>query len=303
MDIQALNAEHAIDSKLRIVEGQGGLPMVEIETALATATVSVYAGQVLSYRPAGAASDLLFVSERAYYAPGKAIKGGIPVCWPWFGADPEGKGRPAHGFVRATEWTLLGTTENTDGSIGVTIGIADDGTTRGIWPEAFNLRIEVTVGETLSVDLVTVNPQDRPFSITQALHTYFGVGDITRARVLGLEGVRYIDKAANGNDQVITQEGPVTVSEEVNRIYESVPAALTIEDPALGRRIHIASRNSATCIVWNPWVDVARSMGDLEDSDYERMLCVETANAASEVIEVPAGAEVRLGAEYRISPL
>lgn len=303
MDIEALNAEHAIDSNLRIVEGQGGLPMVEIENELATATISIYAGQVLSYRPAEAAQDLLFVSDRAYYAPGKAIKGGIPVCWPWFGADPEGKGRPAHGFVRSTPWTLLGTEALDGGAIRVVLGIADDGSTRDVWPNHFNLRLEATIGETLALDLVTVNPQDRPFSITQALHTYFNVGDITRVRVLGLEDCRYIDKAANGNDLVHIQQGAVTVCEEVNRIYESVAPVLTIEDPALDRRIRIESRNSTTCIVWNPWVEVARSMGDLDDSDYERLLCVETANAASEVIECPAGAEVSLGVEYRILSL
>ena len=153
------------------------------------------------------------------------------------------------------------------------------------------------------MELITRNPQDRPFTITQALHTYFKVGDATRARVLGLEGCRYIDKAANGQDAVITQEGPVTFSGEVNRIYQGVPPVLLIEDPALGRRVRIASRNSATCIVWNPWIETARAMADLEDADYRIMVCVETANAAAEVIEVPAGGEARLGADYRIEPL
>ena len=303
MDIDALNSEHKIDGTLRVVEGQGGLPMIEIENAQATALISVHAGQVLAYRPSGASSDLLFVSERAYFAPGKAIKGGVPICWPWFGADPEGRGRPAHGFVRSMPWTLLETGVLPSGATRVVLGIADDGETRGQWPHAFNLLVEIQVGETLRVEMITKNPEDRPFRITQALHTYFKVGDATRTRVLGLEGCRYIDKSAGGNDAVLTQEGPVTVAGEVNRIYQGVPAQLSIEDPALGRRVRIASEHSATCIVWNPWIETARAMGDLDDSDYQVMLCVETANAADEVVEVAAGGEVRLAAEYAIEPL
>ncbi len=303
MDIDALNAEFGIPGTLRITTGRGGLPMIEIENGLASALVSLHAGQVLSYRPASAAQDLLFLSERAYFAPGKAIKGGVPICWPWFGADPEARGRPAHGFVRSMPWTLLGTRTLEGGATQVTLGMADDQETRTQWPHHFNLVLEVTVGEMLGLELITRNPQDRPFTITQALHTYFKVGDATRARVLGLEGCRYIDKAADGKGAVIIQEGPVTVSAEVNRIYQGVPPTLLIEDPALGRRVRVESRNSATCIVWNPWVETARAMGDLDDADYRIMLCVETANAADEVIEVPAGGEARLAVDYRIEPL
>ncbi len=303
MNIDALNAEHGIAQTLRITEGQGGLPMIEIENGLATALISLHAGQVLAYRPADVAQDLLFLSERAYFAPGKAIKGGIPVCWPWFGADPEGGGRPAHGFVRSMPWILRDTSTLDGGATRVTLGLADDDATRALWPHRYNVMVEITVGSSLRVELITRNAEDRPFTITQALHTYFKVGDATRTRVLGLEGCRYIDKAKGGNDAVITQQGPVTVSGEVNRIYQAVPPALSIEDPALGRRVGIATENSTTCIVWNPWIETARAMDDLDDEDYRIMLCVETANAADEVIEVPAGGEVRLGVVYVVEPL
>jgi glucose-6-phosphate 1-epimerase len=303
MNIDALNAKHGLDQTLRVIEGRGGLPMIEIENGLATALISLHAGQVLAYRPADAAQDLLFLSDRAYFAPGKAIKGGIPVCWPWFGADPEGRGRPAHGFVRSMPWTLRDTRALEDGATRVTLGLADDDDTRALWPHRYNVAIDIRVGSRLRVELITQNTEDRPFRITQALHTYFRVGDATRARVLGLEGCRYIEKAKDGKDAVITQVGPVTVSAEVNRIYQAVPPDLSIEDPALGRRLRIAAENSRTCIVWNPWIETARAMDDLEDEDYRTMLCVETANAADEVIEVAAGGEARLGVSYEIEPL
>jgi glucose-6-phosphate 1-epimerase len=303
VDIDALNAEYGIDGTLKLREGRSGLPMIEIQNDLASALISPHGGQILSYRPADAASDLLFVSERAHYGPGKAIKGGIPLCWPWFGQDPEGKGRPAHGFVRSLPWTLVSTATLANGANKVTLGIADDAKTRALWPYHFNLLVGITVGATLGVELITRNAGDPPFRITQGLHAYFKVADATRVRVLGLEGCRYIDKAAGGKDAVIVQEGPVTVSREVNRIYEQVPPQLVLEDPSLGRRIRIASRHSATSVVWNPWIDTARAMDDLDDEDYRVMLCVETVNTASEVIEVPGGGEARLAADYAIEPL
>ena len=303
MDIETLNAEFGIAGVLRFVVGRGGLTMIEVDNGLATALISPYAGQILAYRPAGAADDLLFVSERAYFSPGKGIKGGVPICWPWFGADPQGQGRPAHGFARASPWSVLAAGTLPSGASRITLGLADDADTRALWPYYFNLLVEITVGSTLGVELITRNAGDQPFHITQGLHTYFKVGDATRLSVLGLEGCTYIDKAAGANDAIVLQEGPVTVAAEVNRIYESVPPALAIEDPVLGRRIRIQSRHSATCVVWNPWVDTARAMADLDDDDYRIMLCVETVNTASEVIEVPGGGEARLAADYAIEAL
>ncbi len=304
MTITALNAEFAIPGVLRFSEGRGGLAMIEIDNGLATATISPYAGQVLAYRPASAPDDLLFVSERAYYAPGKAIKGGIPVCWPWFGPDPEEKGRGGHGFVRAWPWQVRTCELAPDGAVLVRLGLADTAETRANWPAFFNLWLEVTVGTTLSVALVTRNAGDTPLRITQGLHTYFRVGDVTEIRVTGLDGCRYLDKAANATTAApIRQDGTVTVASEVNRIYEQVPATLTIEDPVLSRRILIKAECSQTAVVWNPWVETAQAMDDLDDRDYLRFICVETVNTASEVIEIAPQDDYRLAAEYRIESL
>lgn len=303
MDIDALNAEYGIDGTLRLREGRGGLTMIEIENALATALISLHGGQVLSYRPYAAGSDLLFVGERARFEPGQEIKGGIPVCWPWFGQDPERRGRPIHGFARLRTWTLLSTVSLPNGATRVVLGVADDSETRALWPYYFNLLTEITVGAALGVELIARNAGDAPFRITQGLHSYFRVGDSAAVRVLGLEGCRYIDKAMGAGDAIRLQEGPATVSGEVNRIYEQVPPLLVLEDPALGRRIRIATRHSATCVVWNPGPERIRTFPDLGERDYRDMLCVETVNAASEVIEVPGGGEARLAADYGIDPL
>ncbi|MDY6804310.1 MAG: D-hexose-6-phosphate mutarotase [Cyanobacteriota bacterium] len=306
MTIEQLNADYGIAGQLKFVEGKGGFPFIEIHSPKAKASISVYGGQVLSFQPANEPEDLMFLSENAYYQEGKAIKGGVPVCWPWFGPDPEGLGRPSHGFVRNRLWNVLATETTAEGEVKVKLGLAETAETREIWPQAFEVAMEISVGDSLTVELITRNTgvrealrmQHRAFSITQALHTYFNVGDIDRVKVLGLEEIEYVDKTDNGAKK--TQKGAVTISSEVDRIYTNVPNELVIEDAALGRRILISSTGSKTAVVWNPWVEISAKMADLEDEDYKRLVCVETANAAEDVVEVPASSEYRLVANYRI---
>jgi glucose-6-phosphate 1-epimerase len=298
MNIEQLNSDFEIRDQLEFVDTEHGFVLIEINNALAHATICTYSGQVLSYRPKSETEDLLFVSEKAYYESGKAIKGGIPVCWPWFGADTEQQGRAAHGFVRNRQWYVLGTESLPSGATLVRLGLVDNDETRQIWPHSFQLSINITVGRTLKVELFTINSGNEDITISQALHTYFRVGDISEVRVLGLEDRGYLDKL--DNSEVKTQSGPVAITGEVDRIYLDVPAELVIDDAALGRKIHIKSDGCSTAVVWNPWVKVARAMADLGDDDYKTLLCVETANAGPETVDVPAGGEYRLTAEYRV---
>ena len=281
------------------VAGNGDLPMIKVSNDYADALISVYAGQVLSFTPKGA-SDVLFVSDKAYYAQGKAIKGGVPICWPWFGADPEGKGRPAHGFMRNRMWSEWETRDNADGTTTVILGVESSPETLAIWPHAFRLAMEITVGKTLQLALVTQNTGDTAFNITQAMHTYFAVGDIAQTTVTGLEGTQYLDKAADGNGATKQQDGAITISSEVDCVYLGVPAALAIVDGAANRTIRITSSGNKTAVVWNPWAKIAAGMADLQADDYTRFVCVETTNAADDVVSVAAGGEFRLVAEYGV---
>ena len=292
------SSQYEIDSELQFIEIEHGFIYAEINNTRAHATISTYSGQVLSYRPKNRKHDLLFVSDKAYYEDGKAIKGGIPVCWPWFGPDPDGKGRPAHGFVRNRQWNVTGSESLADGSTRIVLSMVDNDETRVLWPHPFRLDIEITVGDSLRVALVTHNTGDKSITISQALHTYFQVGDISTVSVRGLDGTDYLDKANDSARE--KQSGPVTVTGEVDRIYTGVAGELTIDDPSLGRRIRIASRGCSTAVVWNPWIDIAASMADLGDDDYKRMICVETANAGPETVEIAAGGEYCLEAEYTL---
>ncbi len=301
MRIEQLNRDHGIAGQVEFIEGQGGFPFIRVNNAKASALISVYAGQVLSFRPAGRTDDLMFLSEQAYYQTGKAIKGGVPICWPWFGPDPEGKGRPAHGFVRNRMWDVIETGVAANGDTQVVLGLTDTPETQAIWPHAFILALEITVGEALNLELVTRNMGSETFSITQAFHTYFSVGDIHQTRVSGLEGRQYIDKVEGGQQK--TQSGAVTINSEVDRIYLDVLNDILIHDAAMKRQIRIASQGSETAVVWNPWAKISAEMGDLQDDDYLRLLCVETTNAATDIITIQPDSEFRLVANYRAESL
>ncbi len=296
MNIEQLNTDYGITDKVEFVEGQGGFPRLKIKNDYALATISLYAGQVLSFQPVNQTQDMMFLSSKAYHQEGKAIKGGAPVCWPWFGPDPEAKGRSSHGFVRNRLWQMREVVSTQDGATKVTMGVVDTPETRQIWDYAFDLAIVITVGSSLNIDLITRNTGEEPFSITQALHSYFQVGDINSVRVLGLDNKTYIDKVDERKQK--TQTGAVTFSEECDRIYLDVPSELFIEDTALERKIKITATNSKTAIVWNPWAEISANMADLGDEDYKNFVCVETANAANEVIEIAAGNEYKMTANY-----
>lgn len=285
-----------------MVSGPGGLPVVDVDNAHATARIALHGAQVLSFRPIGAAADLLFMSERAIYQPGKAIRGGAPVCWPWFGADPQGLGRGSHGLARTRVWDLRRTAALPGGETWLEFGLKDSAETQAVWPHAFDLTLAITVGATLQLALTTRNTGASPFSITQALHTYLAVGDIAHTTVLGLEGCRYIDKAKGAGGAVKQQAGAVHIGGEVDRIYTDAPASLAVIDDSRQRRIELTAQGSHTAVVWNPWVVIAAGMADLDDDGYRRFVCVETANTADEVITLPPGGEHRLAVEMAVAP-
>ncbi len=299
MNIEQLNTDYGIANKVQFVEGKGGFPIIKVKNEYAQAAISVYAGQVLSFQPVDRAEDMMFFSSKAYHQEGKAMKGGTPICWPWFGPDPETKGRSSHGFVRNRLWQMREVVSTQDGATKVTLGLTDTAETRAIWDYEFDFAIAITVGKSLTVELITRNTGDKTFSITQALHTYFKVGNIKQVQVLGLKGNDYIDKVDNGKQK--TQSGEVTFDQECDRIYLNVQPELTINDGALGRQIKITATNSKTAIVWNPWAAISANMADLEDHDYQNFVCVETANAANEVIEVATGSEYNLSANYAVT--
>ncbi|MEW6645614.1 MAG: D-hexose-6-phosphate mutarotase [Pseudomonadota bacterium] len=292
---EQLNRQFGIDGKVRLVERGDGFVMIEVRTAQGQADIALQGAHVTTWAPQGQA-PVVWVSEQAKYAAGKSIRGGVPVCWPWFGPHASNAKLPGHGYARTVDWRLLRVTSLDDGRIQLIFELIDTPATRAQESHPLRVRNTVTVGASLQVELETTNLGTAPYVLGDALHTYFHVGDVTRATVHGLEGCAYIDKVDGGARK--QQGGPVTIAGEVDRIYLGTGNCCEIRDPVLQRRIVIRSRNSASTIVWNPGVEKATKMGDFGSDGYLRMLCVETANAAEDVVNLAPGAQHRLVAEY-----
>ncbi|MCB0212872.1 MAG: D-hexose-6-phosphate mutarotase [Anaerolineae bacterium] len=290
-DLATLNTQFGIDNHLVFTSGTGGLTVATINNRHAEAVVALHGGHVLSFQPHGH-QPVLWLSEYSHYTLGKAIRGGIPVCWPWFANHPSDPGKPSHGFARTTLWTVIGSDTWADGSTQLRLELDDSAATQALWPYVFQLELVVTVGSALQVDLNVHNPGNEPFVCTDALHTYFSVSDITNVSVLGLEDVSYLDKVDNG--ALKTQQGPITFTTETDRIYLATTADCLIVDSAWQRRIRVAKQGSRTTVVWNPWIEKAQRMADFGDEEYHTMVCVETTNAADDVITVSPGGSHRL---------
>jgi D-hexose-6-phosphate mutarotase len=285
-DIQMLNREFGAPGRIAFRPGPCGEPVAVLVEEHGACEVSLYGGHVLSYRPRGH-SPVLWLSKSAMATPpGKAIRGGIPVCWPWFGAHPDGAG-PSHGFARTARWNLLDTSYDSY-STSVSLLLEDSPETRAAWPHPFRLELKVSVGANLRVSLSTTNTGAEPLELTEALHSYFLVKDVREAKVLGLDGVRYLDKAPGGIDGV--QAGDISFCAETDRVYVGTTGPCEVDDPAIRRKIRIEKEGSAAAVVWNPWVEKASKMADMAPEDYLRFVCVETANAGGAPVIVAPGA-------------
>jgi len=298
-DLAQWNETYGIADQLKFTAGKGDLPIVVIENDLAHASIALQGAHVLSFQANGEA-PLIWMSEDAKFVPGKSLRGGIPICWPWFGPHATDESMPAHGCARTNNWKPVASAQNDDGSTSVSFELMQTEKTKALCSHPLNVQLHLTVGTHLHLILETTNLGDTSFTLGQALHTYFQVGDVSKASIDGFEGKEYIDKVKSQGDYGVhkIQQGPINIASEVDRIYLNTGKRSEIIDPVLKRKIIIACEGSASTVVWNPWIDIATRMGDLGPDGYLKMLCVETTNAADDLIELAAGATHRLVADY-----
>lgn len=300
LDSSALNARYGIPEQLSFKELPDGFVVAEVTNAHATASIALQGAHLMTWIPQGGL-PVIWLSSAAKFAPGKSIRGGVPICWPWFGPHPTEAKFPGHGFARTVPWDVIETQKLANGATRLVFRLQHSDATRAQWPHPSDLEIHMVVGPTLDIDLVTRNTGDRSITIGDALHTYFEVGDVRQVQVLGLDGCAYLDKVDSGMTR--QQSGPVTIAGEVDRIYLQSSADCVIEDPVLKRRIRIAKKGSNSTVVWNPWIEKAEKMGDLGEDGYLNMLCVESTNAADDVIELSPGSEHHLWVRYSVEVL
>lgn len=271
MDLNTLPALTVLSDNVTVVEVDQ-VKIVRIIHDKATAGISLHGGHVVSYKPAGQ-EDLIWMSEKAVFDGKAALRGGIPVCWPWFGRIAA----PAHGFARSAEWELVEHRENENGVI-VELALLPTEETHKIWPHLFDARLIVEVGDTLKVTLKVLNIDDEAWNFSGALHTYLNVGDISQAQTTGM-GSEYIDSLKGGE---VCQGGEVLqLSDTIDRVYSKPEAQILVKDPVLERTLSVENHGHNSAVLWNPWAEGAQSMGDMADNGYQTMLCVESTLHAS----------------------
>ena len=295
--ITDLNSRFQIRGAATVVEGNGGLPKIQITTPNALGEIYLHGAHVTSWKPAGE-EEVLFLSPHSVYQEGKAIRGGVPICFPWFGDKADDPKAPAHGFVRTKSWQLESVGQSGEEIIMSTVG---DDSTRAVWPHDFRLEYRVVFGTELLMELTMTNTGKSPLRFEEALHAYYSVGDVTRASVSGLDEVQYVDKTDSMHKK--TQTGEVTITAETDRVYLHTAHALELYDPALLRRIAVEKEESMSTVVWNPWVEKARAMTDLAEDQWKSMLCIEAANVGEEAVELAPGKQHMMTVRVRVGDI
>jgi glucose-6-phosphate 1-epimerase len=287
-----------IPNALRFEDTPGGLVRAVISTPAAEADLYLQGAHVTHWMPRGQ-RPVLFVSDKSLFVPGKAIRGGVPIIFPWFGARSDGKPGPAHGFARTTEWSVEETKLRDDGNVAITLALAPNETSRGFGYASFYLRYRVTIGSSLEMDLEARNDASEPLIYEEALHAYFAIADVRLASVSGLEGTTFIDKTDGFKRKQLGNQ-PLEIAKETDQVHLNTQATCVLHDPVWRRRITVEKAGSDSTVIWNPWIEKTKGMSDITPDGWQNMLCIETANAADNAVNLLPGASRKMKASIRV---
>ncbi|MBN2091069.1 D-hexose-6-phosphate mutarotase [candidate division KSB1 bacterium] len=295
-NIENLNRKFGITNHLTFLDNFGELTIAQIQNEFAQAKISVNGGQILHFQPTNE-EKILWLSPQSDLKPGLPIRGGIPVCWPWFGPHAERTDFPLHGFARLLPWEVVSSNQNDKGEIQLVLNLQQNDGTLKFWPYQFRLVLAVTIGKQLTVELTTYNNDNKAFVISEALHSYFFVQQVDKIMIDGLDQITYWDKV---DATTKVQIGPVKIAEETDHVYFNTPASCVITLPESRRRIQVDKDGSHTTVIWNPWREKAAQIPDIGESVYQEMVCVETANAFQNQIQIAPGESHRMKTVIRL---
>jgi len=291
MTANELNENYGLQGVLRFEE-HGELTRARVTLSSCNAAVYLQGAHVTAWQPVGS-EPVLFLSERSVFSPGKAIRGGIPICFPWFGGRSDGGPGPSHGFARISPWELAFAALMPDSADGdrlqLTFILGPNELSRSLGFDSFRVAYEVMLGRKLTLRLTVANLGTAPLRFEEALHSYFEVADVRQAPISGLEGSEYLDKRDGGRAKH-APNGPLQMIEFSDRVFPASAHPISIEDQGNQRVIHVEKQNSATTVVWNPWAEGSASLGDLGPDEWRHFLCVEAANTATDAIVLEPGA-------------
>jgi D-hexose-6-phosphate mutarotase len=294
-----LNDEFGIDGQLSFREHHSGLVVADVKNAMATASLCLQGGHLMTWAICGQETPVIWLSRDARLAAGKSIRGGVPICWPWFGPHATEASFPGHGFARTVPWKVMEAGVDTRGATRIALRLVESETTVAQWRHPCYVDLTITVGESLLMELTTENTGSGEFVVGEAFHTYFQISDIGAVRVSGLGGAHYWDKV--GPTTLVRQDGEISFSGETDRVYVDTTSECIIEDPQLKRRIRISKSGSKSTVVWTPWEGKAKKMGDMGEPDgWRQMVCVETANAIGNIVKVAPGSKHTMMVRYDV---
>lgn len=290
-NLHELNKHFGIEDVLRFSAAEGGLWRAAVTTDQCTAELYRHGAHVTRWRPAGH-DDVLWISSQANYLYDNPIRGGVPICFPWFGGnrparEPNG---PSHGFARTKTWEFIDARHDDDG---VTLVLKTD-------IESFDLKYAVTFADRLTMSLEVTNTTRKPATFESALHTYFTISQIKQVQVHGLENAHYLDTVGGGSRPMQQDDQPIHFDAETDRTYTS-DTSTRIVDPGLSRVITIDKSGSDSTVVWNPWDAKAKAMSDFGDDEWPGMLCVESANVEPNAVTLEQGASHLMKVEINVS--
>ena len=286
-----------IPGRVTILEGNGDLPKVEVNTDAGRAEIYLHGAHVTDFRINGQA-PLLFLSQCSRFARNQPIRGGIPVILPWFGSR---EGEPAHGFARLMDWELHETTALPHGGATLRFSLPETSAS-AMWP-LFTANYVVTVTDKLTIELIVTNcSRGQEFAFENCLHTYFHVGNVAQVSITGLKGAAFLDKVESYAHKTETNEA-ITVSSEIDRVYLDTASTVEIHDRSLRRRILIEKSGSNSTVLWNPWLAKAQQMPDFGDDEYQQMLCIESGNVGRNNIMLAPGRSSLLRVTFSSVPL
>lgn len=262
-------------------------PVLNVVNSAGNAKISLYGGHVLSYAPAGE-RPVLWMSSKSAFEVGKPIRGGVPVCWPWFGPAAQ-DGVPGHGFARIAMWNFADVRKLAGDAVQVVLSLDESACDAALCNIKFRLELLVTVGRVLELELRAFNTGNSIETYQAALHTYFAVGEAEKVSIHGLDKVPYTDKAPEFSGMRRVQCGDLEIDREIDRVFCPSSGSVAVSDPEFRRTIRVEKCGSHSTVVWNPWINKSRAMADFGDNEYHRMLCVECANVFDDVREVAPG--------------
>jgi glucose-6-phosphate 1-epimerase len=293
---EELDCRFAIAGLAHVAPGHGGLPKVRITGPQGEGEMYLHGAQITSWKPASA-EEVIFLSKHAQWHEGIAIRGGIPICFPWFRAKADDPKAPAHGFVRTKAWALESVVREDD-SVTVVMSTASDDDTRRWWPADFRLVHRATFGSELRMELVVSNTGPTPLRFEEALHTYHKVGHVKDIRVHGLDGIAYLDNTDSNREK--TQHGDLVIATQTDNAYLNTRSGVELADSELKRRIRITKENSFTTVVWNPWREGAKSLADLGNDEWQQMVCVEASNVLGFAVDLAPGQQHTMKATIQV---